>query len=110
MCDQFLAGTTLAKDQNPPVCGSSHTDLLAQRLHRDAVADHLIAMPQLIAKSLIFFFEAPLLHRVAHSQNDFLERKRFFNEVECAELSRAHRRFDGAVSRDHNHRWWMRCG
>src|SRR5579859_2157286 len=71
--NEFLAGAALAVNEDATVGGSSDGNLLAQRLHRDAVADDLIAMAELAAKQLIFFLEAALLNGVAHQHNDFFE-------------------------------------
>src|SRR6266852_2271967 len=102
--DEFLAGAALAINQNAAVRRRSHGDLLAQRLHRHAVADHLIAMAQLGTQQLVFFFQSPLLNGVSNENNYFFKRKRLFDEIESTQLSGSHGGFDRAVAGNHNNR------
>src|SRR5579859_1847241 len=71
--DKFLSRAAFAVNQNAAVGRAGDGDLLAQCLHRHAVADHLITMAKLAAQRLIFFFEAPLLHGVAHEDDNFFK-------------------------------------
>ena len=103
-CDEFLAGAAFAVDQNAAVGGSGDGDLLAQRLHGNAVADDLIAVAEFGAQGLVFFFEAALLHGVADQDNNFFQAERFFDEVEGAEFGGADRGVDGGVAGNHNDR------
>src|SRR6267142_5296546 len=102
--DEFLAGAALAINQNAAARRRSHGDLLAQRLHRHAVADHLIAMAQLGTQQLVFFFQSPLLNRVSNENNYFFKRKRLFDEIESTQLSGSHGGFDRAVAGNHDNR------
>src|SRR5205814_7585041 len=108
--DELFSRSAFAVNQNAAVGRSSDADLLAQRFHGNAVANHLITMAELAAKRLIFFLEASLLHGVAHEDDDAFERKRLFDKVERAEFCRAHSRFDAAVTGNHDDRRWMRNG
>src|SRR6267143_28729 len=99
---QFLAGAALAINQHAAVRRCGHGDLLAQRLHRHAVADHLIAMAQFASQQLVFLFQAPLLNRVSNENNYFFEREPLFDEIESTQLRSAHSCFDRAVARNHD--------
>src|SRR5262249_38070912 len=64
--DKFFSGSAFAVNQNAAVCWTGDSNLLAQRLHRNAFADDLITLTELTAQRLIFFFEPPLQHRISH--------------------------------------------
>src|SRR6202451_243489 len=92
--DEFLAGAAFAEDQDAAVRRRGDGDLLAQRFHRNAFTDDLIAMAQLATQELIFFLQAALLDGVADEHDDFFERERLLDEIEGAELGGAHGGFD----------------
>src|ERR1700690_1803853 len=101
--DEFLAGATLAVDQNAAVGGCGNGDLLAHGLHGDAVADDLVALAELATKDLVFLFQTALLKGIADEDNNFFKGKRFFDEVEGAELGCTHGGLDRAVAGNHNY-------
>src|SRR5690349_24640903 len=100
--DQFLAGATLAINEHPPVGRRGECNLLAQRLHGNAIAQDAIALAEFFAEAPIFRFEAQEFERSLHGLGRFLERERFLDEVERAQLRGANGRFDIAVSRNHD--------
>ena len=61
-------------------------------------------MAQRVAQKQIFFFQSALLDSVAHEDDDLVERKRLFDEIESAKFGGAHGRLDGAVAGDHDDR------
>src|SRR5713226_4209642 len=99
---KFLARAALAINQHAAVGRSGDGDLLAQRLHRHAFADDLVAKAQLGAQELIFFLQAALLDGIADENDDFIERQRLLDEIKSAELCSAHRGLDGAVPGNHD--------
>src|SRR5204863_4065135 len=100
---QFLAGAVLAVDEHPAVCRSGHRDLLAELPYRIAFAHHRLVTIDAGAEGEVFDFQTALTQGIAHDQHGFFQRQRLFDEVEGAELDRANRRFDVAVTRDqHN--------
>ena len=102
---QFLAGAVLAENQHAAVGRRRQRHLLAQVVHRRALAHHrVLLLPiDLGAQHAILGFEIALAQRVAHHQHRLLERQRLLDEVEGAHLDRAHRRLDVAVAgNDHD--------
>src|SRR5262249_22547268 len=77
--------------------------LLAERAHRDALADHYVIVVEPLSKQPVIGFELALAERVANSQDCALDLERFFNKVERAQPRGAHGRFDVRVAADHNH-------
>ena len=59
-------------------------------------------MAEFAAQQLIFFLQAALLHGVANEHDNFFERERLLDEIECAQLGGAHGGFDRAVAGDHD--------
>src|SRR4029077_17904124 len=106
--DEFLAGTTLAVNKHAAVGRRGYGNLLAQRLHGNAFADHLVAVAELDAQQLVFVFDAPLLNGVSNENDDFLQRKWFLKEIKSAEFCGANSSLDGAVAGNHDHRWRAR--
>ena len=100
--DQLLAGAVLAENQHAAVGRRRQRDLLAQVLHRRALAHHrvLLLAIDLGAQHAVLGLEIALAQRVAHDQHGLLERQRLLDEVEGAHLDRAHRRLDVAVAGD----------
>src|SRR6266487_1361579 len=96
--NKLLAGATFAIDQDAAVRRRGHGNLLTQSLHRNAVADDLVAVAQLAAQQLIFTFEAALLNSVANRNHDLLKRERLLDEIESAQLGGPHGCLDGAVT------------
>src|SRR5215813_4704390 len=105
--NEFFASAAFAVDENAAVGGSSDTDLLAQRFHRDTFTDDLITVAEFRAEGLVFLFQAALLNGVANEDDDFFEGERFFDEVEGAELGGADGGIDGGVTGDHDDGGWM---
>jgi len=102
--NEFLARAALAVDQHPAVGRRRDGNLLAQRLHRNTVADNLVAVTQFAAQQLVFIFEAALLNGVANQYDDFLKREGFLDEIEGPELCGTHGCFDCAVTGNHDDR------
>ena len=67
MRDELFSCAALSIDKDAAI-GGGDGDLLPQRFHGDAVTDDLIAMAQLAAQSLIFFFETALLDGVTRRE------------------------------------------
>src|SRR5690349_7023838 len=61
-----------------------------------------LGLAEFFAEAPIFRFEAQEFERSLHGLGRFLERERFFDEVERAQLRGANGRFDIAVSRNHD--------
>ena len=103
--DQLLAGAVLAEDQHAAVGRRRQRHLLAQVIHRRALAHHrvLLLAIDLGAQHAVLGFEIALAQRVADHQHRLLERQRLLDEVERAHLDRAHRGLDVAVAgNDHD--------
>src|SRR5262249_10065564 len=100
--DQLLAGAAFAVDEHAAVGRRGECDLLAQRLHRYAFTDHLVALLELGPQPAILLLQSQVFERILHDDNDLLERERLFDEVECAELGGAHGGLNIGVARDHH--------
>src|SRR5260370_23797930 len=100
---EFLAGAALAIDQDPAVGRSGDGDLLPQRFHGHAFADHLIALVQFAAQQNVFIFQAVLLDSIANQNNNLFKGQGLFDEVESAQFRGAHRGLDGAMPGNHDH-------
>ena len=96
--DHLLAGPVLAVDQHAAVGRRRHVDLLAELTHRVALPHHRLAAVHARAQRPVLRFETTLPQRVADDEDRLVERQRLFDEVEGAELDRAHRRLDVAVA------------
>jgi hypothetical protein len=81
---------------------------LAKSFHGNAVAENLIAVAELGAQSLVFLFEATLLHSVSNQNDNSLESEGLFDEVECTEFGGADRRVNGGMAGDHDDGGGMR--
>ena len=66
---QLLAGAVLAVDQHSAVGRRRHRDLLAQLLHRVALADHCQPSIHVRSQRPVLGFEPALAHRVADHQS-----------------------------------------
>ncbi len=100
---QFLPGAGLAVDQNAPVGGRHEANLLAQSLHRNAVAnDHALGV-KLFPEVDILVPQFLGFDRVLDQDQRLVDGERFLQEVVSAELGGAHGSFDRAVARDHDH-------
>src|ERR1700687_1764148 len=102
--NELLARAALTVDQHAAVGRCRDGYLLAQRFHRNAVADNLVAATQFAAQQLVFIFEAALLNGVANQNDDLLKRKGFLDEIEGAELCGPHGCLDCAVTGNHDDR------
>ncbi len=101
--DELLAGAVLAVDQHPAVGRRGHRHLLAQLRHHVALAHHRQPAIDVGAQRAVLGLEPPLTDGVADDEHGLLERERLFDEIERAQLDRAHRRLDVAVARNHHH-------
>ena len=101
--DQFLARAAFPVDQDAPVGGSRQRDLLAQSAHRNGIALQLRAAAEFLAKLPVFLRQAVNFERILDDQNDFFERERLLDEIECAKLRGAHGGFDAGVPGNHDH-------
>ena len=102
--DELLARAVLAVDQHAAVGRRRHRDLLAQLRHHVALAHHRQPPIDVRAQRAVLGFEPALPHGVADDEHRLLERQRLLDEVERAQLDRAHRRLDVAVAGDHHDR------
>ena len=98
--DKFLAGATFAVDKDTSVGGGHQLDLLAQRLHGDAVTGDAGAEGKLAQKLLVVHPELTRVDGVLEHDEGALEGERFFQKVVGAELGGAHGGFDGSVTTD----------
>src|SRR5262249_19582044 len=97
---QFLSRSGFTVNQNAPVSGRRDHDLLPERAHRDALADHYIVV-QLLSQAPIVSFELALAQRVVHRYNGALDLERFLYKVERAQLGGANRGGYIAMTADH---------
>jgi hypothetical protein len=100
---QFLAGTRLAVDQHPSVGRRHQRDLLAQRLHGNAVAHDHAARLKLLLEFQVLAAQPLGLDGILQNDEGALDGERFLQEVEGAEFGGAHCGLDVAVARDHDH-------
>ena len=96
--NKFLARAAFTIDKDAAVGRRGDGDLLAQRLHGNAIADYLVAVAQFAAQQLVLLFQAALLNGVADENNDPFERERLLDKIEGPEFSSANRCLDRAVS------------
>src|ERR1700722_3838213 len=73
MRDEFLAGTGFAINQHTTVGGRHERNLLAQRLHRNDVADDHTLSLELLAKIEVLVPEAPSFDCVLHKDEHLFE-------------------------------------
>ena len=99
---QLFAGARLAVNQHAPVGRRHQRDLLAQRLHRNAVAHDHAARLKLLLVFEVFAAQTLGVDGVLQDDECSLEGKRLLEEVECPQLGGAHGGLDVAVARDHD--------
>ena len=100
--NELLARTAFTVNQHAAVGRGRNGDLLAQRLHGNAIADNLVAVTQFAPQQLVLIFETALLNGVADQNNDLLKREGFLDEVEGAEFCGPHGCLDCAVTGNHD--------
>ena len=99
---QFLAGAGFAVDQHAAVGGRHQRNLLAQRLHGNAVAHDHAARLELLLEFQVLAAQPLGFDGVLQHDQRALDGERLFQEVEGAELGGAHRGLDVAVAGDHD--------
>jgi len=62
-----------------------------------------VPLLQLGAQAAVLLLQPQVFERVAHDEDDFLERERLLHEIESSELGGAHRRLDISVAGNHHH-------
>ena len=102
--DQLLAGSTLPSDQDPAVAWRNRLDLLEKLPDRWTVADDLVSAFEVLSEGPVLLQEALLFQAVPDCQKGALDLGRFLDKVIGSHLEGPHGRFDGSMSRDHDHR------
>src|SRR5271170_964520 len=100
---QFLARPALTVDQNAPIGRRRQSNLLPQRLHRNAAAQYLMLLLELRPQSPVLSLQPQIFQRIANHQNHFFQRQRFFDKIKRPQLRSPHRRLNIRVPRNHHH-------
>ena len=98
--DELLARAGLAGDVDRRLAARDLGDHLAQLLHRRRMADQRVRRPLRVSLAL----SLAELQRARSQLAQVVEVERLGDEIERAELERAHGGLDVAVRRDHRHR------
>src|ERR1700722_5540370 len=99
---EFFTRAGLAENEYASVGWRHQADLLAQGLHRNAVADDDALGDQLFFQVDIFAAKLFRLDRILDQDESFVERERLFQKVVSPELGGADRGLDGSVAGDHD--------
>ena len=103
--DQLLAGAVLAKDEHAAVARRRAIHLLSQRDDPLAFADDFHLLAELRAQARVLLYQRVLAERVAHHQQQALERNGLLDEVVRPQLRGAHGSLDIRVPGDHHGRF-----
>ena len=101
--DEFLPGARLAVDQHAPIGRSHECDLLAQGLHRNAIADDDALCLELLFKIYIFPLQVLRFDCVFYQDEGLLHPQRLFQEVVSPQFCGPDGGLNGAVAGDHDH-------
>ena len=100
--ERFASGAGLADDEHRRLMRSDLLDLLAQRVHRAALADRRDQRRHQRAAGLPLVTTG--IERALDRAQQLGERQRLLDEIECAEPRRFDRGLDRAVARHHDDR------
>src|SRR5215813_13511791 len=90
VCSEFLSSARFAVNQNAPVGWSRDEDLLPQRSHRHAFADHHIIIVELPAQSQVIRIELALPKSISDRENSPLDLKLLLFKIKRAAPSSTH--------------------
>ena len=102
MGDKFLARARFAINQHPAVGRGHEANLLAQRLHRNAVTHDDALRLKLLFQVDVLATQFLCVDRVFDQDQGLFQGQRLFQEVVGAQFGRAHSSLDRAVAGDHD--------
>ncbi len=100
---QLFSRSAFSVNQDTPGRRSGKRNLLPQRPDRHAVSVQLGASAKLFPEAAVLQFKPVNFKGIFDNQNNFLERKRFFDEIKRTQLRGPHRCFDAGVPGNHHH-------